>query len=252
MKWTTTSPAFKREINTFKSFKCTYSTPEVQVYDVNPGENKYVIKKIRKNSPSKMTEFLREIEYGSNTHGLRKGVHVRVHAYWIHPELTSGVYVMDHASFGAVDVKQTMTAKKYMQKYNFDPVAFTTKFRNALQSFYRVFQGFHGDLHASNVMVNLGFGQDSKVKSVVIIDYANITPFVKTKNSQKLKNVVQNTFKALPEYFKYAEYPEKSGIQVKWSRTGDVPVRSNVNMLHKLREWKPLRVAFSKKKGPGF
>lgn len=234
-KWIYSTPAFKREHDTFKSLDMTYSTKDVKVYDVNPGEKKYVIKEII-NSPNKMGQFLREIKYGTRR-GLRKGGHVRIHAYWMHPDRTSGLYIMDHASFGATDIKQTMTARSYLNSPHFNPAAFTTKFRSALQRFYSAFRGFHGDLHASNVMVNLG--PRYKIKSVVIIDYANIIPFKTSTNKNiSIKNV-QAAFNALPARAGYEEYPKRSGIQVKW--VDDIPVRSNVDMLNKLSDWKPLR-----------
>ena len=233
MKWIyPTNPAFKHELRTFKRYELTYSTKDVRVYAI---DNKYVLKE-----SNNMVQFLREIEHGTRPE-LRKGVHVRIHAYWIHPKRTSGMYIMDHASFGATDVQRTITAKAYLKSPHFNPATFFPKFRSALQGFYRAFRGFHGDLHAKNVMVNLG--PKNGLKSVVIIDYANIVPFINNKNSEANKNTsvnnVQRAFKALPTYG-YEEYPKRSGIQVKW--VDDIPVRSNVDMLHKLHDWKPLRV----------
>lgn len=214
------------------------------VYDVNPGENKYVLKVVR--GRDKMTQLRREIHYGTRP-GLRKGFHVRVLGYKLGQN--SGMYLMDHASFGARDVSVTMTAKDYMKSDHYDPLAFKTAFRKALQRFYRTFQGFHGDLHASNVMVNLKRKNGSshyKIKNVILIDYANIVPFEQKKKTITAQNI-QNAFAKIPNRDEYEEYPIDSGIQVKWLRvqdqtkTGQVPVRSNANMLDKLKNWKPLR-----------
>jgi hypothetical protein len=215
-----------------KTLKVVYSSRGVTVYDVNPGENKYVLKVVR--GRDKMTQLRREIHYGTLP-GLRKGFHVRVLGYKL--GRNSGMYLMDHASFGARDVSVTMTAKEYMKSNHYDPQAFKTAFRKALRRFYRTFNGFHGDLHASNVMVNLR--PNNKIKNVILIDYANIVPF-------EQKKTVQNAFAKIPSN-EYEEYPPGSGIQVKWLRvqalnkTGEVPVRSNANMLNKLKNWKPLR-----------
>lgn len=229
-----------------EKLKVVYSTRGVTVYDVHPGENKYVLKVVR--GRDKMTQLLREIDYGTRP-GLRKGFHVRVHAFALDPKLTAGMYLMDHASFGARDVFMTMTAKDYMKSDHFDPKAFRAAFRKALRRFYRAFRGFHGDLHASNVMVNLR--SNYKIKNVILIDYANIVPFEKSKKTTTVQDI-RDAFAKIPSN-EYEEYPIDSGIQVKWFRasyripkdsqtkTGEVPVRSNANMLNKLKNWKPLR-----------
>lgn len=244
MKWIYSNPSFENEIETIKKSAVSKrlaliaSTTDVNVYDINPGEKRYVLKEFH-GASNKMREFIHEIEYGTRRE-LLKGVHVRIHAYWINPAITYGMFISDHVSFGAKDVRQTMTANEYMKSPQFDLATFTTKFSRALQGFYRAFNGFHGDLHSGNVMVNLDFRD--RVKSVVIIDYANITPFVNpNKHTRSIKNV-QNTFKAIPERgVSRMNFPEGSGIQVKWTRN-DVPVRSNVNMLNKLPQWKSVRV----------
>jgi hypothetical protein len=198
------------------------------VYDVN-NDRKYVIKVVK--DKSLKHQFIQELKYGTQSN-LRAGIHVRIHAFDIRPNGT-GVYVMDHVSFGAKDVHQSITAERYMKQKYFDKTRFIKKFEQALRSFYRTFKGFHGDLHAQNVMVNLR--ADRSLKNVVIIDYANIQPFTgKTlKNAHKafVTIDIQST----------GDYPVGSGIPVKWVHNETIPVRSNKNMLTRLPKWKPIR-----------
>jgi hypothetical protein len=256
MKWIFRTPNFRRVMDTFRTLKTVYSTDEVKVYDINPGENKYVLKRLAvpaQDHDGKLSQFFREIENGMQP-GLRKGSHVRIHAFFISPDLTSGMYIMDHASFGDPGIARTMTAHKYMKSEYFDDKDFRTKLDAALDRFYRVFRGFHGDLHASNVVVNLT--AQNKIKNVVIIDYANIFPFDNHNKNKYVAKNINRTFAAIP-YNVYDEYPLYSDIQVKWvpmktklpghiilsnkvkTRTivGKVPVRSNANMLRKLNNW---------------
>ena len=226
MKWTYLTRDFQKVNVT--SYSQVYSTDNVGVYDINQ-DKRYVLKIVK--SPKLMPQFYRELKYGT-IHGLNKG-QVRVHAFAIHGR--SGAYVMDHVSFGDKSVV-SMTAEDYMNSSLFDKKTFRTKFQESLKLFYKTFKGFHGDLHAENVMVNV-HKRTEKLKNVVIIDYANIQPF--QRKTKKVLENVHTAFLDVQSQNKVVEYPPGSGIPVKWV-SGDIPVRSNKDMLNKLNEWKPI------------
>lgn len=227
MKWTYLTPDFRKVPVT--SFTKVYSTHAVGVYDINK-DKRFVLKVIK--SPKLMPQFHQELKYGTMKHVL-KNKQIRVHAFALHGRL--GAYVMDHASFGDKNVV-SMTAEEYMDSEFFNKTDFSKKFFESLKRFYKTFGGFHGDLHAENVMVNVQ--KNGLLKNVVIIDYANIQPFQrKTKNV--LKNV-HSAFEKIKSRNSVTNYPPGSGIPVKWV-SGEIPVRSNKNMLYKLEEWRRLK-----------
>lgn len=228
MKWTYLTPEFQKA--NVKSFTKVYNTNTVAVYDVNK-DKRFVLKVVK--SPKLMSQFYQELKYGTIKNVL-KNEQIRVHAFAIHGRL--GAYVMDHVSFGDKKVI-SMTAEKYMMTDFFDQKVFSKKFFNTLKRFYATFGGFHGDLHAENVMVNV-YIKDKRLKSVVIVDYANIQPFQR-KTSNVLRNA-HNAFKHIQSQNDVEEYPHGSGIPVKWV-SDDIPVRSNKNMLNKLNKWRRLK-----------
>lgn len=265
MKWIFPKPAFRREFDKIRRLRTVYRSEggDVQVYDINPGEKKYVLKRVmlrrQDNNDEKLIQFVREIENGTRP-GLRKGSHVRVHGYFFSPDMTSAMYVMDHASFGDPEIKETLTARRYMDSAFYDAKAFQSKLNNALDRFYRTFRGFHGDLHGLNVVVNLT--AQNTIKSVVIIDYANIQPFLETDKKKYSARNVNRAFEAIYSE-NFNNFPYGSGIQVKWSGRStripenvvlsnelnnnnryvesEVPVRSNADMLRKLNNWSKLK-----------
>lgn len=227
MKWTYVTPDF-RKVNV-KSFTKVYSTNTVGIYDINQ-DKRFVLKVIK--SPKLMPQFHQELKYGTKKNVL-KNKQIRVHAFATHGRL--GAYVMDHVSFGENVV--SMTAEEYMDSSFFDKKTFSNKFFRSLKTFYKTFGGFHGDLHAENVMVNVQ-KNDKTLKNVVIIDYANIQPFQRL--SAKVLHDVHTAFMKIHSEDNIEEYPPGSGIPVKWV-SGGIPVRSNKNMLDKLEEWRRLK-----------
>jgi hypothetical protein len=225
MKWTYMTPDF-RKVNV-KSFTKVYSTNTVGIYDINQ-DKRFVLKVIK--SPKLMPQFYQELKYG--TMKILKNEQIRVHAFATHGRL--GAYVMDHVSFGDKNVV-SMTAEEYMDSSLFDKKNFSKKFFKSLKQFYKTFGGFHGDLHAENVMVNVQ-KNDGLLKNVVIIDYANIQPF--RRMGKKVLQDVHTAFMRIRSEG-LEEYPPGSGIPVKW--VNEIPVRSNKNMLSKLEEWRRLK-----------
>jgi len=213
-----------------KSFTKVYSTNTVGIYDINQ-DKRFVLKVIK--SPKMMPQFRQELKYGTMKNVL-KNEQIRVHAFATHGRL--GAYVMDHVSFGDKNVV-SMTAEEYMNSSFFDKKTFSKKFFKSLNTFYKTFGGFHGDLHAENVMVNVR--KNGLLKNVVIIDYANIQPFQR-KFSKKVFQDVHEAFLKIRSEYLIEEYPPGSGIPVKWTSSG-IPVRSNKNMLDKLEEWRRLK-----------
>ena len=180
-----------------------------------------------------MSQFRQELKYGTMKNVL-KNEQIRVHAFATHGRL--GAYVMDHVSFGDKNVV-SMTAEEYMDSRFFDKKTFSKKFFKSLKTFYKTFGGFHGDLHAENVMVNVR--KNGLLKNVVIIDYANIQPFQRSFSKTVLHDV-HTAFMKIRSEDLIEEYPPGSGIPVKWV-SGGIPVRSNKNMLDKLEEWRRLK-----------
>lgn len=230
MKWTYITPDF-RKVNV-KSFTKVYSTKTVDIYDINK-DKRFVLKVIK--SPKLMPQFYQELKYGSMKNVL-KNEQIRVHAFATHDRL--GAYVMDHVSFGDKNV-ESMTAEEYMDSDLFDKKNFSKKFFKSLNTFYKTFGGFHGDLHAENVMVNVQ--SNGLIKNVVLIDYANIQPFPQKNNhNNRVLHDVHTAFMNIHSKDNIEEYPSGSGIIVKWV-SGGIPVRSNKNMLDKLDEWRRLK-----------
>lgn len=217
---------------TVKSFTKVYSTNTVGIYDINQ-DKRFVLKVIK--SPKLMPQFRQELKYGTMKNVL-KNEQIRVHAFATHGRL--GAYVMDHVSFGDNNVV-SMTADEYMNSSFFDKKTFSKKFFKSLKTFYKTFGGFHGDLHAENVMVNVR-KHNGLLKNVVIIDYANIQPFQRNFSKTTVLQDVHKAFLKIRSKNNIEEYPPGSGIPVKWV-SGGIPVRSNKNMLDKLEEWRRLK-----------
>lgn len=230
--WKFTNPKVfgKTKLKKLTQWNQVYKGTHVAVFE-ETNESKYMLKILDKKF---RIQFWTEIKYGQIPGIEKSGVRVHAHAIL---ENGSGVYIMDHASMGDPNVSATMTVDMYSKKPFFNAVKLNTMLKSTLLTFYRTVKGFHGDLHDGNVMVNLD--KKNKLLSVKIIDYANITPFTRSKRMPRSFDHVMSKIKKEFNRLKFTElneYPEGSGIQVKWQ--GDIPVRSNQVMLTQLHPWK--------------
>jgi hypothetical protein len=231
MEWKFTNPKVfdSHTLIRLTDWEKVYRGDFVSVYETD----QYMLKVVHKKH---INQFWSEVRYGQMP-GIEKSG-VRVHAYTIMSN-GKGAYIMDHASMGNPKVDITMTVEAYAKQSYFNATRFNKLFKKTLVTFYRTVRGFHGDLHDNNVLVNLDMNR--KLVNIKIIDYANVTPFTR---SQRLPTTYDALLKKAHRDFQQLtytdldEYPEGSGIRVKWQK--DIPVRSNKNMLKRLPRWKAI------------
>lgn len=193
----------KTEWTVFK-YKDTLKDPkgvidDVSLVQVSNGEynqgvyttsdNKYVVKIETSNvfKNSKITQ------HGTKPQ-LKVNGGVRLHAFKTFNKGKHVISIMDHASYGKKGVT-TFTAHNYFvhcsksfDKPTNENIAktFFEKLNKILHNFYKTVRGFHGDLHANNIMVIANANDVRNILDIRIIDYGNIVPLnvdVKTLNT---------------------------------------------------------------------
>ena len=85
-------------------------------------------------------------------------------------------HIMDNATMGKPSVN-AIDLKDYDKRYVSSRVK--SMILNALLRFYIITQGFHGDLHGSNIMLIVSKALPTKVVDVRLIDYETHVPFSK-------------------------------------------------------------------------
>tara|TARA_B110001450_G_scaffold255679_1_gene283838 strand:+ start:574 stop:1341 length:768 start_codon:yes stop_codon:yes gene_type:complete len=232
----------KREINTsftqlskwkrFNNFKMNpnfkilkrIGSPSVygSVYELDK-EAKYVLKIMKTPEAMHVKMFNHEITAGKSHHIEICGV--RIHAYIV---LSKNVraFVMDHVLMGNCTLK-AISLRSYI-KPTHDSKLYN-HMAKTLNMFYKITQGFHGDLHLDNIMVVT----DSKksLKYVKIIDYGTWTPFQhKLSYNATLKESITHVHKEWLMLYGEVSNSGFQGIPMKSVSYG--LVRSNKHMLN--------------------
>ena len=170
--------------------------------------SQYVIKTIKINSNIKFKEYRNELYVGTCKNIENTGP--KIYAFRMNKKLQQGEYVMDNL-YRFTNNIQTLDMHSYINyikqftdtelKKEYITILLK-KFIKTLKNFYKITNGYHGDLHLENVMIYLD-SSIYKVVDVKIFDYGSFRKFKlnSTKNkilvnifSDILNNVVgQNT-----------------------------------------------------------
>ena len=226
--------------NVLKSFKLGKQIGDVSVFgnvfELDNNRN-FVIKTMNLKYDRDM--FYHEINVGAKPDIEKVGV--RIHAYAVYKTTRQeiGIYVMDHAMSGeyANDYRDriAISMKRYL-RYNIDDdhkKQLLNLFKKTLLSFYKIAQGFHGDLHMGNVMVVLRYNKPLVYEpyKVRIIDYGSFTPFKtplpKNATFQQAMKHIESEFAQLS----HVHCRRRNNINIK--ETKFACVRSNKNMIYK-------------------
>lgn len=196
--------------------------------------NRYVVKLVQFKRPTDKESFKNEIRIGFEPNVSSFGVNVHAYKESTFRKWVYGIYIMDHVTYGK-DLT-AVTLYKYMNDDSTQMDVVERHLFHKLKLFYKITGGFHGDLHAKNIIV---LYKMNTVVSVRIIDYGNFVPFDKLSyNRIKKLNIRTN----IREYARIVHHAFDShnntrnmfnGIRIRYKRSG-LPFRSNQAMLNGL------------------
>ncbi len=210
----------------------------------------YVIKEVYMKTDNDLKNFLKEIDVGSNILLSKQKVGPAIYAYTYRQRTDKtkgylGYYIMDNVKMGEKDL-ESMPMSRYLGFYERDNdvrVKAIKLMKESLLKFYKITQGYHGDLHMSNVIVLYKENLRKDPVRVMIIDYgAHIKFKEQVKNNTTLEmmlNVINAEHKAnYKKYKKSVIHPPGSGVRSINDGVCQL-YRSNRQMLMKVDPVKP-------------
>ena len=188
---------------------------------------KYVLKIMKRHSDFTQM-FENEIQVGAMKNIEKVGVRIHCHYSTQHFH----AYIMDHIVKNRPENIQfatlsTIQRSPVLRKTLENDVLYS-KFAKTLVKFYKITQGYHGDLHLGNVMVLYDNNYD--VKKIRIIDYGTFTKFKQPLHAST--NMLHAINHAHKEWLKLPTTPQNTGfpgIKMKYTNYG--AIRSNKNLL---------------------
>mgnify|MGYP001492690674 CR=1 FL=1 len=223
--------------------KIPASDPNQMVYEVT---NKYVIKFAFFKHKTDLESFANELHVGWNPKVSSFGVNIYAYKASKFKTWQYGIYIMDHVSYGNNDLTAVTLHKYWSNNLYFNINEMNSIERQLfykLKLFYKHTGGFHGDLHAKNIIVLLN--KRNKVADIRIIDYGNFVPF-DTESYQRIHrlnlnsnitdymNIVKQTFnkhnKTQNNFMSYNTYKM---TPIRYKHSG-LPFRSNKAMLNEM------------------
>ena len=193
-------------------------------------KQKYVLKIMRRDHDfNKM--FENEINVGSLSNIEKVGA--RIHCTY--SSASYHAYVMDHIvkdepSNTLFATLQTIRQTPVLRKALEHDVLYA-KFAKVLVKFYKITQGYHGDLHLGNVMVLYTAQRNTfDIHKVKIIDYGTYTKFKKKlPESTDMMHAINH---AHQEWLKLPTTPKSTGFPgIRMKQTNYGAIRSNKNLL---------------------
>ena len=217
------------------------------------GNLMYVLKLMEFQEPSEKQIFMNEVKIGAKIKN--KNVGPRIYAYAILGKY--GFYVMDHFKMGDSSLSMMSMNKYLMNHYPTkcpeDGSLLITKLKSTLEKFYRITNGYHGDLHTGNLYVLYRNNHENIIK-VLIFDYGAHIRFRKSIKKNKQCKTLNDIFKRINSNFNTRKrkaqnviesFPKKSkdgkAIPLVYNKNKQ-PFRSNINMMHFLNARNPSRI----------
>lgn len=199
------------------------------VYLLDKSQN-YVLKIMRRDH-----DFNKMFENEINVGSLPKIEKVGARIHCTYSSASYHAYIMDHIVKG--EPKNTMfaTLQTIRQtpklRNSLEHDVLYAKFAKVLVKFYKVTQGYHGDLHLGNVMVlYTANGNRFDMYKVKIIDYGTYTKF--KKKLPKNTDMMHAIDHAHQEWLKLPTTPKSTGFPgIRMKHTNYGAIRSNKNLL---------------------
>jgi hypothetical protein len=212
-------------------------------------DNKFSIKFSDIESDDHRVAFYNEIEVGSNIKLKENFIGPSIYAYTTFrvKNILCGAYIMDHWERGMQNVK-SMTLMKYFQTIQkscpLPKSDIIYRLEHLLLSFYKITEGYHGDLHAGNIAVILDM--NNNILYLQIYDYGahqkfryknkikkcntltDVFSLIESDINNNIKNKTNNLFQNNNNIIKY--FPKNSNARVFIPNYGQ-PYRPNVNVL---------------------
>ena len=197
--------------------------------------SKYVIKTIKINSNDKFKEYKNELYVGTCKNIEKIGP--KIYAFRMNRQLQQGEYVMDNL-FKFTDEIQAFdmhTYLKYLLKFTDQELKkqyitqLLTTFIKTIKIFYKITNGFHGDLHLENVMVYI----DSRIYKVIDVKIFDYGSFRKFQSYNTKNKILINIFSNILENVTSQKVKRKNAGGVNTALVANIPAfRAN----HKLVE----------------
>lgn len=205
-------------------------------------DGKYVMKTMGfspNNNLDNLKIFLNEIRVGSIPNINKVGP--KIYAWRIIRDAQGvaikGQYIMDNFIRGDKTLTVETVAQYSMRFKNQCPPTsfpFFKKLREALENFWKITKGYHGDLHMNNIVVLIKPNDD--IERIMIFDYGAHKKFKNTSGScfEDFVRIIDDEFQKRKLKLRYSEYfPKNTKIPAVFGKRGQ-PRRPNTNMLRGL------------------